>query len=265
MFSFFFMLTTIFFKLKNKLKNLFDFYISMLDNLFSHNPKLLNLLVNFFDYSSKFTSIILMDLRFYIPLLFIIYNVPIFCYESFINFLFKIHQDPYSFENYKKAFLNLDTPLMMEFVFFIFLFELVIFNTFLATIPCIKKEMFIRYNDQILKERGYNGLFSSTSRFIGLGTVVLASIMASVRVYETGRSFDIQQAQLDIQRIQALNEYENSTGRRLAAHEAIERSHSNSYENYLAHVDKHNERQLQHSIEAKKTGMNYRYNKACTA
>lgn len=77
--------------------------ISFFDKLLTKNKVISNFLINLFDIGSKITSIFLFHLKIYILLILILYFIPLFYPEDFMNFLIALTK----ITNLYSAFLNL--------------------------------------------------------------------------------------------------------------------------------------------------------------
>jgi hypothetical protein len=162
--------------------------INRLNDVLKKNTILTNMLVHFFDYASKFTHFFLFNFFGYIGSFLLLFFIPIYFTDEFINFFITIFHHP---ENIILCFKNLPFALQLVFLFYVFLLDLVFFCTFLASIPLIRIQMIEKYKDSlILKKRGYNMLSSSVRRATTLGIPLTAPVIIAGDVYQHSTSID---------------------------------------------------------------------------
>lgn len=164
------------------MRNPFLFILEIIDNFLKRNEKLTNLVVLFFDFASKITHFFLFNFKGYFSLILVLFFVPIYYTEQFMEFLMLVVREPLQFIS---CFTTLPLVLSIVFIFLLLLIELVILCTFLSLIPTIKEKMIDKYKDPlIIKKRGYNMNTSSFARVATLGLPAAAAIVVAGDVSE---------------------------------------------------------------------------------
>lgn len=110
-------------------KNLYKKYLYSCNNLLEKNEILGNLVYHFFDKTTKFSSVLLFDLRFFVPFLLLNFCTPCFIYtESTVNFLVFIvkNMSELGFSAVIIGFKN-ELHIILQ---FLFLFNLLFLNWF---------------------------------------------------------------------------------------------------------------------------------------
>lgn len=131
--------------------------MNFLDSFLESSPKILNLVVTFFDFSSKITYFFLFYLRVFVLLCILLYLIPAMYYEYSMGFFGYLVENGVNLNNLVTAFsLELNLPLKILFLLYFLLVELAITNTFLCLFSLIKRKMIKKYNDPlIMLKRGY--------------------------------------------------------------------------------------------------------------
>lgn len=120
------------------MRNPFLFLLEIIDNFLKRNEKLTNLVVLFFDFASKITHFFLFNFKGYFSLILVLFFVPIYYTEQFMEFIMLVVREPLQFIS---CFTTLPLALNIVFIFLLLLIELVILCTFLSLIPTIKEKM----------------------------------------------------------------------------------------------------------------------------
>ena len=143
-------------KLFQIVKNFYNNYINLVNKVLNKFPRFLKALIIVFDYGSAFTSKCLFDLQIFIPLLVLIYVIPVIYSDEIVHFMLYLYKNSVSFSTVYQAFLlKLNLPLKLLLLFYILLTELVFLNAFLSRLPSVQVEMKKKYGENILDQRGY--------------------------------------------------------------------------------------------------------------
>lgn len=165
-----------------------NFYKNCLTNLnkfIINKPKLKIFLFKFFDFMSKITYYLFIDLRLFIPFSLLCFFIVVFFSTESLYFFHYLLEKGLSFSTFKYAFFNvLNIYLQLLFVFFFVSLQIIIANMMIIQIPCIRNLMIERYGPTIIKQRGYNSPVTTALRW-GAVSFVLSSGFASAAYVET--------------------------------------------------------------------------------
>jgi hypothetical protein len=155
--------------------NFFNSIINHFNDFLKKRTTLLNLLVRFFDLGSKFTHFFLFNVNGYAALFLLMFIIPVYYSEQYLNFLNVLIKDT---SNLSFCFKNLPFLLQVLFCFYLFILELIFFCSFLASIPVIEQKMIENYNDSlILEKRGYNALPTKAQKITTLSVTLAVAII----------------------------------------------------------------------------------------
>lgn len=159
-----------------------------LNTVLKKKKKLTSFLVGLFDIGSRITHLFLFNYLGYVIFLLLLFFIPVYYSEQFINFLIAMIKHP---SNFSVCFANLPLLLKILLSFQFFILELVFLCTFLASIPLIQEQMIEKYQDPfILKKRGYNSVFSSLRRAASIGVPMTAAVIVAGDAYQHTTSVD---------------------------------------------------------------------------
>jgi hypothetical protein len=159
--------------------------MSFMNSTVEKSPFLVHVFFVFFDFSSLIIRTLLFDLRFFVPLCVLGFSLPLVFMEEWFSCLRYIALHGFHKEAIYYAVLNnLNIPLQIFICVYFFLFQLVVINTYLSQLECVKQKMIEKYNDiDIIKKRKFNSPLYSLFRLgsfttaagvgLGAGTYIL--------------------------------------------------------------------------------------------
>ncbi len=146
-----------------------------IENFLVKQKKLLNLMVIFFDRSSKITHFFLFDLRVYFTVLSLAFMIFFLETENLLIFSGYLREIGVNKLTLKYAFINIlpfDVKLCLFFIYL--LVSLVSINMVLISFSPVRNEMILKYGPDIIKLRGYN---SPVSSLVRTGTLASACLL----------------------------------------------------------------------------------------
>lgn len=156
-------------------------FLKPIDNFLEKNPKLLNLVVGFFDKTSKLTHIVLFDIRVFFTIAslgFVIFFIETENLLIFSEFLREVGISKDNLQYGIVYILPLDIKLFLT--FFLILMEIVILNMVLISLKSVRNKMISLYDVNIVKQRGYNSPTTSLARVGSIGVICLGGYCADL-------------------------------------------------------------------------------------
>lgn len=176
--------------------------MSFMNSTVEKSPFLVHVFFVFFDFSSLIIRTLLFDLRFFVPLCVLGFSLPLVFMEEWFSCLRYIALHGFHKEAIYYAVLNnLNLPLQIFICVYFFLFQLVVINTYLSQLECVKQKMIEKYNDvDIIKKRKFHSALYPLFRLcffttaagvgVGAGTYILTqeqrTLLEAYRIHTEG-------------------------------------------------------------------------------
>lgn len=183
----------------NRLLTFHNKILSLMNSFIEKSPFIVQVFSVFFDFSSLLIRRLLFDLRFFIPLCVVGFALPLYFSEEWFSSLRYVVLHGFHREVVDYAFLNiLNIPLKIYICVYFFLFQLVVINTYLSQLECVRQQMIKKYNDvDIIKKRKFDsplypffrlGSLTTAAGFsVGAGTFILSleqkTLLEAYKVY----------------------------------------------------------------------------------
>lgn len=134
-------------------KNFFKALITKVSKFIETQPRLFDLLYNYYDWATNLTSKIFFDFRISLPLFFLLYALPIYYYPEMGEYFLFIGSGGSILKGF---YLYISLALKIVLLTYFPLFGLVIINTLLTSLPCLTTRLKKFYGDDVIKVRHYN-------------------------------------------------------------------------------------------------------------